>query len=300
MNKNKETKKVKLLSPKIDVIFQALFGEEGSERITKGFLKTILKEDITEINLSRNQILRREKQKDKLGILDLIVKINGKENCDVEMQVVEQKEIIDRILFYWSKLYVKSIKKGEDYSKLEKAIVILITDKRIKDLSELKYHTEWKIIETEDRQKILTDKLELHIIELDKIEESEDNKNDELIDWLIFLKNPESERVKEKMKENENLKEAEEKLEKISEDERMQQLAWWKEKAIYDENTNRRVTYREGMEEGMKEGIKEGVQKEKIEIVKKMLSKSMPIKTIIELTGLSEEEINTIKEQIKK
>ena len=35
---NDKIKKVKLLSPKIDVVFQALFGEEGSERITKEFL----------------------------------------------------------------------------------------------------------------------------------------------------------------------------------------------------------------------------------------------------------------------
>ncbi len=36
----KETKtkeKAKLLSPKLDVVFQALFGEVGSERITKSF-----------------------------------------------------------------------------------------------------------------------------------------------------------------------------------------------------------------------------------------------------------------------
>ena len=39
----KESKtKVKLLSPKLDVVFQALFGEVGSERITKKFLEAIL------------------------------------------------------------------------------------------------------------------------------------------------------------------------------------------------------------------------------------------------------------------
>ena len=43
MEKNKETK---TLSPKLDVVFQALFGEIGNERITKGFLETILKRKI--------------------------------------------------------------------------------------------------------------------------------------------------------------------------------------------------------------------------------------------------------------
>ena len=33
-----EDKMKKTLSPKLDVVFQALFGETGSERITKNFL----------------------------------------------------------------------------------------------------------------------------------------------------------------------------------------------------------------------------------------------------------------------
>lgn len=33
----------KLLSPKLDIVFQALFGEVGSEKITKRFLEAILR-----------------------------------------------------------------------------------------------------------------------------------------------------------------------------------------------------------------------------------------------------------------
>ena len=42
MEKNKETK---TLSPKLDVVFQAFFGEIGNERITKGFLEINNKEE---------------------------------------------------------------------------------------------------------------------------------------------------------------------------------------------------------------------------------------------------------------
>ena len=59
----------------------------------------------------------------------------------------------------------------------------------------------------------MTDKLEFIIIELPKI--IEDEARSELIDWLSFLENPKSERVKEKMKENEELNEAVNKLEEI-------------------------------------------------------------------------------------
>ena len=44
---------------------------------------------------------------------------------------------------------------------------------------------------------ILTDKFELDIIELSKIKGKE-NEKDQLLDWLIFLENPESERVAQK------------------------------------------------------------------------------------------------------
>lgn len=282
---NKE--ETKMLSPKIDVVFQALFGEIGSEKITKKFLESILKEKITEIDLSKNPILRRETLGDKLGILDVIVKINKEENCDIELQVVEQEKIIERIIYYWSKLYARQIKVGEDYDVLEKAIVILITDKNIKKLEGLKYHTEWKIIENEKKEKILTDKLELHIIELDKIRKEEENKKDELIDWLSFIINPESERVKEKMKKNKELKEAGEKLKKISEDEQMQQIAWWREKAILEENTNKKVSFNKGIEQGEK--------KEKIKIAKEMLKQKIDINIIITCTGLTKEEILNLK-----
>ena len=44
--KSNEEKKFKLLSPKIDVVFQALFGEVGNERITKKFLENIMNRKI--------------------------------------------------------------------------------------------------------------------------------------------------------------------------------------------------------------------------------------------------------------
>lgn len=101
----------KILSPKIDVVFQKLFGQVGNEEITKSFLQSILKEKIEKVDLSKNPILKRENIEDKMGILDVIVEIDGKENCNVELQVIRKKDIKERILYYWSKLYISEIKK---------------------------------------------------------------------------------------------------------------------------------------------------------------------------------------------
>ena len=281
-----ENKKIKLLSPKLDVVFQALFGEVGNERITKDFLESILKKKIEKLDLSKNLILRKEFKDDKLGILDILAELDGKENCNIELQIVDRKNIIERILYYWSKLYSRQIRSGEDYELLEKTIVILITNFKIKELETLEYHSSWKIIEENDRKVILTNKLEIHIMELPKIEGKE-NEKDELLDWLYFLENPKSERVEEKMKENENLKEARKKLDGLSEDERMQKIAELRQKAIMDE----KAIYKKGIEEG----IEKGVEKNNIEIAKKMLEENIDIDFISRMTGLTKEKIKELK-----
>ena len=299
-------KNVKTLSPKLDVVFQALFGEVGNESITKGFLETILERKIDSIDLSKNPILRREFKEEKLGVLDIIAKLDKDEICNIELQIVDKKNIIERILYYWSRLYSRQIKLGEDYKILQKAIVILITDFKIEDLEELDYHSRWKIMEDKQGKKIiLTQKLEIDIIELPKIIGKE-KEQDNLLDWLYFLENPKSERVTKKMKENENLKEAVKKLDNLSEDEKMQRIADLRQKAIMDEKAIYEKGLEVGIEKGMKEGIQRGIekgiekgimegsQKEKIEIAKKMLELKIDKETIAEATGLTEQEIEKI------
>ena len=295
-------KNIKTLSPKLDVVFQALFGEVGNESITKGFLETILERKIDSIDLSRNPILRREFKEEKLGVLDIIAKLDKDEICNIELQIVDKKNIIERILYYWSRLYSRQIKSGEDYKILQKAIVILITDFKIENLEELDYHSRWKIIEDKQGKKIiLTQKLEIDIIELPKIIGKE-KEQDNLLDWLYFLENPKSERVTKKMKENENLKEAVKKLDNLSEDEKMQRIADLRQKAIMDEKAiyekgleiGIEKGIQRGMEKGIEKGIMEGSQKEKIEIAKKMLELKIDKETIAEATGLTEQEIEKI------
>ena len=298
MEQQKQNKKIKRYPPKMDIIFQAIFGEVGSENITKDFLEKILKRKIEKISLDKNPILRRELKDDKLGVLDIITELDGKEKCNIEMQLIDKNNIIERMLYYWSKMYTRQIKAGDDYNKLEKTIVILIADFNIKGLEEVEYHSTWKIIETNSVKKlILTDKFELDIIELLKIKGRE-NEKDQLLDWLIFLENPESERVTRKMEENENLKEAVEKLDRISKDEKMQRIIELREKAIRDEHAIYAKGVDDGIEKGIQKGFEDGKEKgareKQIEIAKKLLKSKVEIEIIIETTGLTEEEIKKL------
>ena len=132
---------------------------------------------------------------------------------------------------------------------------------------------------------ILTDKLELYIMELPKIIGKE-KEQDKLLDWLYFIDNPKSERVTKKMGENEELKEAVEELGRISEDEKMQRIADLREKAILDE----KAIYAKGIEVGEEKGI----NRRNIEIAKELIKEGMPKIKISHITGLTIEEIEKL------
>ena len=276
-----ETKEVKILSPMIDVVFQALFGEVGCEEITKNFIEAILDKNIEDVDLSQNIVLRRETAKDKMGVLDVLVKVDEKEFCNVEMQLVEQDKLLERILYYWAKIYTRNIKTGEDYNNLKKTIEVLIVNFEIKDLKELGYHSKWKIIEEKERKLMLTNDLEIHIIELPKMK-LEEGEESELIKWLKFLRDPESREVKKYMSENKEMKKASEKLKVISEDEKMQRIAELRQKAIMDEKAAIRFATEKGIDIGKKE------------IAKKMKEEGSDYKFIQKVTGLTEEEIKEL------
>ena len=58
-----------------------------------------------------NVVLRRENLNGKLGVLDILAKLNNKTYCNIELQVASTDNIIERILYYWARCYTNQIKK---------------------------------------------------------------------------------------------------------------------------------------------------------------------------------------------
>ena len=197
--------KHKIMNPTNDYVFHRLFGHVGNEEITKGLLGTIVNQNITTIKMDETQITEQNIQDDKIGILDIKARLNNDIVCDVEMQVVKNDNMEKRIMFYWSKLYSQEIHKGEDYDVLNRTIVILIANFQLYKLKEIpKYHTKWQIREEKYRKIILTDTLEIHIIELPKLKKQLNvNKGDKKENIKIL--NPEN-IGDENMEENQEIK----------------------------------------------------------------------------------------------
>ena len=103
------------------------------------------------------------------------------------------------------------------------------------------------------------------------------------------------------MEKNEEIKEATVVVKQMSEDEKMQRLAFLREKAILDEQeiietaTNKGL--REGMEKGIEKGIEKGREENKKEIAKKLYEINMPIEQIAKVVELDISEVRKIVEK---
>ena len=245
--------------------------------------------------------------------------------CNVEIQLQPQQYENERILYYWSDNYIRQLKRGDIFGELKKTISIVILDHEIEALKEMeKLGVKWQIRDDQSGKKVLTDRLEISIIELPKAKRIyEKDKKNRIGQWMMFLDNPNKEEVIQIMGENEHIRKAIDELEQVSGDEKLRRIAELREKAIRDEQAamayakehgyndgyeegnkkgleeGREEGKKEGKKEGIKEGIKRGLEQGKkqnqLEIAKKLLQENMKLEKIEEITGLSIEEIKQIK-----
>lgn len=61
-------------------------------------------------------------------------------------------------------------------------------------------------------------------------------------------------------------------------------------------DTAKREGKEEGLAEGMEKGIEKGMNQRSLEIARKMLAKGMDVATVMEITGLAENQLLQLKE----
>ena len=309
--KGKETKE-NLLKPKIDVVFHSLF-REGNEGITKALISSVIKEKINDIKLDNDRYVFGKYPEEKLGILDLKATLGDGKICDVEIQLVDNKDTEARFLYYWSRIYSGQLKKGNIYKDLNKVIGIIILDFPLEKTKALEnICTEWKITEvTTGLNLVLTEMLQIYIIEISKAKRTlEKEPNNELAQWVLFLDNPNQEEVFKAMETNKELKEAMKNLDEISQQEELRRVAELREKAIMDEKNALAHALEDGKKEGLKKGMEIGRAEGKAEgqilgkketqkeIARKMLEKNFSIDEIQNLISLTKDEIEELRTKI--
>ena len=294
------------LKPTNDFVFKKLFGEEKNVDILKDLIQSILPElQIAKVVVNKDVSLERKLITDKLGILDVMATLNNNTKINIEMQVEDLHNTVERSIFYQSGVYHESLAKGVSYINAFKTIGIWITNYDV--FKEGPFH-EIARLKRDYENIILTDKYELHYIQLSKFKKKCKRISTKLEQWLLFIINENMEEIN--MVDNKYVKKAEKELEYLSGDEETRRLAELREKAIRDElaaiaqardegksegfNLGKSEGFSLGISKGKSEGIIEGESQNTIKIAKKMLEKQIDIALIMEITGLTKEEIEKL------
>ena len=280
-----------LMKPSIDFVFKKLFGSEESKESLISLLNAIIKSDspIEDVEILNND-LDKEHNADKFSRLDIKAKTDKDELINIEIQVKNEYNMIQRTLYYWSRIYTDQLSSTRDYSELSRTICINILNFKLLDNE--RYHNTYRLKELTTNEE-LTDIEEIHFIELPKskhVDKDEVDNIDSLLKWIEFIKEPESETVKILETTDEVLRNAKAQLYKISLDK--DSIARYREfeKKMYDETSALNSAKREGKEEG----LKEGELKAKYNLARKSIAEGLSISLISKLTGLSEEEIKRL------
>ena len=195
--------------------------------------------------------LPKEAEEEKQGILDVHVCLADGVQIDIEMQVFYVEYWDERLLFYLSKMYAGQIKAGESYRILKKCIQVSVLNfERFPD-DDFCYRTVhfWD----EMAGKKYTDKLEIQILELPKLQKKASGPED-VMEWMRFFRGQNKEELKEVAKGNEYLEGAYEDLVKMSLDEKKRLQYEAREKAILDYRSNMEGARKRGFQRGMIQG----------------------------------------------
>ena len=149
-----------------------------------------------------------------------------------------------------------------------------------------KFHSKGLLKENELNE-VMTDKLELHFLELPKLIENKKEENKRLRQWLEFICNKRKGEIEMAVRENEKIAKASQEWEYLRGDEAVKRMAFLREKWERDWNS------------GMHSAKEEGAKKGKEEVAIKMLEEGIDEKIILKVTNLSIEEIEKIKKEIK-
>ncbi|GFZ76394.1 hypothetical protein GCM10008018_22190 [Paenibacillus marchantiophytorum] len=284
----------RLLDPRNDFVFKRIFGSDENKDVLLAFLNNTLidsnESPLTEI-IQLNPYLDKDALHDKQSILDIHAKTIDGKLINIEIQLFNRYDIDKRTLFYWSKLYSGQLTEGQSYKELKKSITINILN--FNYIVNERYHNIFHLRE-DHTNIILTRDIEIHFLELAKLNEQNIYINGGLVNWLLFLKGTEKENWEVLAMNEPALQKAMDTLEFLSQNEEARRLYEMRQKALHDEASLIEGAKAEGMEKGIEKGIEIGQQHAKIALAKKLIAKEMDISFIIEVTGLSEEDIENL------
>lgn len=265
---------------KTDTLFKMLF--VTYQDLLKKLVAALLGIPLESIGqfIVRNEEMPPEILGNKFCRLDINMLVNG-QLVDLEVQIANEGDYPERVLYYWARDFSTSLPSGEGYSTLPRTIVISILDFRLFDCTE--YHSFFQPLEV-IRHTRLSDKMGFHFFELPKLPASAED-GDMLLLWLsLFKANTEEELEKIRAMEVPDMSQAINAYYRITASPEFRELERMREKARHDEA------------QALHHAEQKGLAKSRAEIAKNLLKMGMPLSQISEATGLTPEELQAINQ----
>ena len=272
------------LDPKNDLTFKKVFGQHP--HLLKSLLNALL--PLPEGSYIESlEYLPSELVPDipllKHTIVDVRCKDNRGRHFIVEMQMHWTTGFMQRVLFNASKAYVKQLDKAEVYKVLQPVYALSLVNE-IYEPQKQEYYHHYQIVNLQDTQKQI-EGLEFVFVELPKFKAQNITEKKLQVLWLRFLTEIDEKmtEIPEELLSSPEIKEAMENLlvSGFTKAELEGYDKYWD--SIRTEKTLQSGFFDKGKAEG------------KIEVAINALKQGLTIELIMQLTGLTEEEISKLK-----
>ena len=218
---------------KTDTLFKMLFVQHP--HLLKHLVSTLLDIPLESIGqfVITNPDIPPDTKGEKFCRLDINMAVNG-QRVALEVQVENEGDYPDRILYYWARAYSAALTEGGKYKDLPRTVIISILD-FIQFAESPEFHSEFRPLEV-TRRELLSDKMSLHFFELRKLPGEEIESGNNLLLWLsLFKANTEEELARIKAMKEPVMEQAISAYEKITVTPEFQEMERLRSRARHNE-----------------------------------------------------------------
>ena len=316
---------MRFIDPKTDFAFKRIFGRDDSKEVLISFIDAALKLEgdrrIQSVKIENPyQVSHLPFEKGSVVDVACIDKMDVR--YLVEMQVEKVQGFANRMIYNLSKCYSGQLSKGQNYPALNDVVLISVMDFTL--FEKLNHHHSLFVLKDVETNYTPFNQLRLCCLELTKFQKTEEQLSGMLDKWVYFLKQAEKlemrptvlgEEIFDEVFENAEVANLSRK-ERDAYDAALQEVRDKSGMIAEGEAKGRAKGIREGEAKGRAKGIREGEAKGRAkgraegraegkaegirEVAVKLLKKGAEIDHVVEVTGLSKDELKKIQQRMQE
>ena len=295
---------------RFDWAIKRILRDKANKGVLEGLMTVLLGNRITILEILESES-NRDSKEDKSNRVDVKAKTEQGEIILVEVQLARERPFMQRILFGTSKAVIEQMRIAQDYDQIKKVYSINVLYFDLGSGDDYCYHGKTIFTGFNDKKSVLQfNSRESEIVSeqasvvspdeafpeyfLLRVNQFNEVAKTPIEEWMAYLKDG----IIKADTDTPGLQEAKEKLDYMRmsrEDRRAYEEYMVSVHAAQDVwDTAKEDGYREGRAEGMAQGMAQGEAKSKAEAARKMKAKGFTVEDIVDITGLTAEEIEAL------